>query len=91
MQRQGVRARSEPRRALALWALLSIAIVALAACGQGASSTVTARASVIATGGRPVAVTVKLSSSVDERPITARALGGARSGSGARRRLHPRQ
>ena len=79
MQRQGVRARSEPRRALALWALLSIAIVALAACGQGASSTVTARASVIATGGRPVAVTVKLSSSVDGRPITARALGDARA------------
>jgi len=78
MQWQGVRARSEPRP-LALWATLSIGVVALAACGHGATSTVAASASVTATGGRQVTVTVKLGSSVDGRPIAARALGDARA------------
>ena len=77
--RPGARARSDPRRPLALWAALSIALIALAACGRGASSTVAARASLSAAGGRPAAVTLTLGSSVGGRPITAMAIGDERA------------
>lgn len=76
MRRRRARASSTPRRAPALAALLSIATAALAACGQGASSTVAARASTSVSEGRPAAATMKLGASVQGRPIAATVLGG---------------